>query len=64
MPSLYAHNRFGRQLLPGLPADVRRPIQRCHSLYDMGLQGPDFFFYDSYLRLYEKAAQIKEWELK
>lgn len=49
MPSLYAHDRFGRQLLPGLPADVRRPIQRCRSLYDIGLQGPDFFFYDNYL---------------
>lgn len=49
MPSLYAHYRFGHQLLAGLPADVRRPIQRCRSLYDMGLQGPDFFFYDSYL---------------
>lgn len=49
MPSLYAHYRFGLQILPGLPADVRRPIQRYRSLFDMGLHGPDFFFYHSYL---------------
>lgn len=50
MPSLYAHHRFGVQLLPGLPADVRRPIQRFRGLFDLGLQGPDFFFYHSYLK--------------
>lgn len=49
MPSLYAHYRFGLEIFPGLPADVRRPIQRCRSLFDIGLQGPDFFFYHSYL---------------
>lgn len=49
MPSLYAHYRFGNQILPMLPADVRQPIQRCRRLFDMGLHGPDFFFYHSYL---------------
>lgn len=49
MPSQYAHYRFGSLILPGLPADVRRPIQRFRSLYHIGLQGPDFFFYHSYL---------------
>ena len=46
MPASYSHYRFGVQILPGLPADVRRPIQRYRQLFDMGLQGPDFFFYD------------------
>lgn len=46
MPSTYSHYRFGVQILPGLPADVRRPIQRYRRLFDIGLQGPDFFFYD------------------
>lgn len=45
MPSSYAHYRFGAQVLPTLPADIRRPIQRYRTLYDLGLQGPDFFFY-------------------
>ena len=45
MPSSYAHYRFGDQALPVLPADIRRPLQRYRTLYDLGLQGPDFFFY-------------------
>ena len=49
MPSLYAHYRFGTQVLELLPADVRQPIQRFRGLYDIGLHGPDFFFYHSYL---------------
>lgn len=45
MPSSYAHYRFGTQALPMLPADIRVPLQRYRTLYDLGLQGPDFFFY-------------------
>lgn len=45
MPSAYAHYRFGEQLLPKLPADIRTLLQRHRRLFDLGLQGPDFFFY-------------------
>ena len=45
MPSAYAHHQFGAQLLPALSADIRIPVQRYRSLFDLGLQGPDFFFY-------------------
>lgn len=45
MPAFYAHYRFGKLALPELPPDVRQSIQRFRRLYDMGLQGPDFFFY-------------------
>lgn len=45
MPSCFAHYRFGEQLLPNLPADIRNSVQRHRHLYDLGLQGPDFFFY-------------------
>lgn len=45
MPSHYAHYRFGAQMLPGLPADIRRPVQRFRRLYDAGAHGPDLFFY-------------------
>ena len=45
MPASYAHYRFGKLLLPELPPDVRQCIQRFRRMYDMGLQGPDFFFY-------------------
>ena len=45
MPASYAHYRFGKLLLPQLPPDVRQCVQRFRRMYDMGLQGPDFFFY-------------------
>lgn len=45
MPSCYAHYRFGRQVLPSVPADVRQVIEKHRPLFDLGLQGPDFFFY-------------------
>ncbi len=45
MPSSYAHYQFGTQALPTLPADIRGPLQRYRILYDLGLQGPDFFFF-------------------
>lgn len=45
MPANYAHHRFGKQILPELPADVRQCIQRFRRMYDMGLHGPDIFFY-------------------
>ena len=45
MPSTYAHYRFGVAMLPGLPGDVRRTIGRFRRLFDVGLHGPDIFFY-------------------
>lgn len=45
MPASYAHYRFGKLLLKELPADVRQCIQRFRRMYDMGLQGPDLFYY-------------------
>lgn len=45
MPASYAHYRFGKQLLTSLPADVRQCIQRFRRMYDMGLHGPDIFFF-------------------
>lgn len=47
MPSTYAHYRFGTALLPAMPGDVRRTIQRFRRLFDMGLHGPDIFYYYS-----------------
>lgn len=45
MPSNYAHYRFGVQLLGTLPTDAQRTVCRFRQLYDMGLHGPDIFFY-------------------
>lgn len=54
MPALYAHYRFGAEVLKGMPADVRKPVQRFRRLYDVGLHGPDLFFY--YNPLMQKGA--------
>lgn len=45
MPAGYAHYRFGRLLLKQMPAGARQCIQRFRRMYDLGLQGPDIFFY-------------------
>lgn len=45
MPAKYAHYRFGKEILPSLPSGVRQSIQRFRRMYDMGLHGPDLFFY-------------------
>lgn len=45
MSASYAHYRFGKALLSGLPPSVRQDVKRFRRLYDMGLQGPDIFFY-------------------
>lgn len=50
MPSSYAHYRFGVNILPALPADVRRPVQRYRALFDLGLQGPDIFFFHHFFK--------------
>jgi len=45
MPSCYAHHRFGQQAVPSVPENTRRVIEKHRRLFDLGLQGPDFFFY-------------------
>lgn len=45
MPATYAHYRFGAQMLTRMPADVRRTAKRHRRLFDVGLHGPDLFFY-------------------
>ena len=50
MPSSYAHHRFGTQVIPLMPADLRGPALRHRALFDMGLQGPDFLFFHSFFK--------------
>ena len=45
MPSYYAHYRFGAKAIPLLPPEVQRSVRRFRPLYDVGLHGPDIFFY-------------------
>lgn len=50
MPAGYAHYRFGTQIFPRLPADVRTAVSRHRALFDVGLHGPDFLFFHSFFK--------------
>ena len=45
MPSSYTHYRFGRDVLALLPPERREAICRHRALFDLGLHGPDLFFF-------------------
>jgi len=45
MPYNYAHYRFGAAMLEVMPGDIRQTVKRYRRLYDLGLHGPDIFFY-------------------
>lgn len=45
MPATYAHYRFGTAMLSRMPADVSRTVKRHRRLFDVGLHGPDLFFF-------------------
>ena len=45
MPATYAHYRFGAAMLGKVPADVGCVVKRHRRLFDVGLHGPDLFFF-------------------
>ena len=45
MPAFYAHKRFGAQVAKVLPADLSTIVTKHYTAYDIGLQGPDIYFY-------------------
>ncbi|MBE5958837.1 MAG: hypothetical protein E7254_08280 [Lachnospiraceae bacterium] len=51
MPSLYAHNKFGKKVLKYLPQSLREIIADYPDAFRIGLQGPDSIFY--YYPLYK-----------
>lgn len=64
MPFTYAHYRFGAALLPAMPGDVSRTIQRFRGMFDVGLHGPDIFsFYTSIFHSSARNLGIKYHEL-
>ena len=51
MPAVYAHYRFGNDILQLLPAHKKDELCAHRSLYDIGVHGPDLlFYYKPYLR--------------
>ena len=45
MPAMYAHQRFGEIVYDHLSPAVRERIAPYRELFNIGLQGPDIFFY-------------------
>ena len=45
MPTTYAHYKFGKDVIGALPKQLQRTIKNNRELYDIGLHGPDIFFY-------------------
>lgn len=45
MPTTYAHYRFGRNVYQQLPCGIQDIIRSHGGLYNIGLHGPDLFFY-------------------
>lgn len=45
MPSIYAHYRFGMESFYRLPRNFQAEISPYLDLYQLGLQGPDIFYY-------------------
>lgn len=50
MPSIYAHHRFGAEMIAKMPKRQQRTVTRFRQLYDMGLQGPDIFYYQGLIK--------------
>lgn len=45
MPALYAHNRFGGEVVKHLDDELADIIQKHYTQFRIGLQGPDIFFF-------------------
>ena len=45
MPTTYTHYRFGKDVLSCLSLPLRNSINEYRELFDIGLHGPDIFFY-------------------
>ena len=46
MPTTYMHWRFGQECIGVLPDELKRIVNDHRDLYDIGVHGPDIFFYD------------------
>ena len=45
MPTTYAHYQFGKDVIRTLPGLLQKAIENHRQLFDIGLYGPDIFFY-------------------
>ncbi|MBO4920253.1 MAG: zinc dependent phospholipase C family protein [Erysipelotrichaceae bacterium] len=46
MPTTYTHWHFGQECIEILPDELKKTVNDHRDLYDIGVHGPDIFFYD------------------
>ena len=46
MPTTYAHWAFGRECIELMPKDMQRIVNEHRDIFNIGVHGPDIFFYD------------------
>ena len=46
MPTTYAHWRFGCDCIETMPEELKKVVNEHRALFDLGVHGPDIFFYD------------------
>lgn len=46
MPTSYAHWAFGRECIKKMPNNLQQIVQEHRDIFDLGVHGPDIFFYD------------------
>ena len=46
MPTTYAHWRFGDECISTMPENLKNIVNKYRDLYNIGVHGPDFFFYE------------------
>ena len=46
MPTTYAHWAFGRECIEKMPKNLQEIIHENRDIYNLGVHGPDIFFYD------------------
>ena len=57
MPSHYAHYRFGTDAIAAMDPQSARAVRRFRQLYDVGLHGPDIFFYNN-IFIQDKSTKL------
>ena len=46
MPTVYAHWSFGTDCIQKMPANLQKMVNNHRDIFDLGVHGPDIFFYD------------------
>lgn len=60
MPTTYAHYRLGKHVAEALPAAAKETVLKNRELFDIGVHGPDIFFYHNPI-VKSDIVRLGEW---